>query len=57
MKRTFLFLYCVVTLILRANEVLSIEFKKDIYLILFCIKKVEEMNGERVYFYIISSFE
>ena len=50
MKRTFLFLYCVVTLILRANEVLSIGFKKDIYLILFCIKKVEEMNGKEVYF-------
>ena len=49
MKRT-LFLYCIVNLILPANEVLSRGFKKDIYLILFCIKKVEEMNGKRMYF-------
>ena len=49
MRRT-LFLYCVVNLILPANEVLSRGLEKDIYLILFCIKKVEETNGKRVYF-------
>ena len=52
MRRT-LFLYCIVNLILPANEVLSRGFKEDIYLILFCIKKVEEMNGKRVYFFIL----